>query len=1509
MNRTVRSLNLAKKIFFCLFIFPAFFFAQNETRQAAQNSREQQMESKKGNFTSFSAPHDNLSAWAKFNKNKSHPEFGRLPYNASEGYVEVLEKRKVDERFLVNEKNPGEFHIQKAMGPLHYKKDGQWLTIDPRIEDIGNGIFEASKQYDAVGFDVNKSYSYIKTPDGIVTFNNWKLYGTDADGAAQLLASANWSSYTAGEDGIYVNEIFPGIDAQMQVYRGSVKTDFIVKKLNFSSYVNLLFKDEFKSPLSTNLQFFGDASASSHAVSAVYLMNGKSPVLEIGEALAYPQGGTKDQKILPEYFLEGNTLVTSVPVEWIQKHVSRTHVIIDPLVSSSNTLAQGSITGSQYNGSCNFTNSCNQNLSVNTPANATLTDVFWSFTYIAQGACWLEDGALRFATGACLSPSQAGFYWFCQLSQPGTCNSGPMPGISIMTDVSSCLPAPSCAPQAVNFVMQFFRSCWGANNCGNACIGANSPWIMTLEGHTVEFTSPGSEISVSSSTICFGQTVFASSTGTQYGVPAHTINWSFNSSGTPSLGAGAGLTVNFPAPGTYTLYSIVTDGCAQTATASTVITVNPIPTLTVTPSADPICQGQSSTLNASGASTYTWSANAGGGTGSSANVTPGVGTTVYTVTGTASGCSNTGTVSVTVNPNPVITTTASPTSICAGQTATLTAGGATSYTWSANAGSATSSTTTVSPTVTDTYTVTGDALGCTATQTVSIAVTPAPSLTVNANPASICAGQTATLTVSGATTYTWSSGGQTATEIVTPTITTTYTITGDNAGCTANETVTVNVTPLPSLTVTANPASVCPGQTATLTASGAATYTWSANSGGGNGNPITVSPIGNTTYTLAGTQSGCSDSTTITVNMGSPPVLSISATDTTICSGQVTTLTASGATSYTWSPGGTGASINDSPATTTTYTLIGDNSGCSDTINFVINVNPTPTVTAVASPTAICSGQSSTLTAGGATSYTWSANAGSVTTSTATVSPSSTTTYTVTGDSLGCTSTQVVTVNVTATPNVIALAPTPTVCSGQQVPLIAGGATSYTWSANAGSVTTQTAIVTPVSNPETYTVTGANGNCTGSATVSIGVVTQPTVTASPAALSLCAGQSDTLFASVLPAGTSISWSGGVGSNDTVIVTPGASTVYTVTATNGGCSDAQTISVTVNPIPTLAAIASQTVCSGNNVSSINFNASVGATVNWANTNTNIGVAASGTTNIAGYLAPVVTGQETGVITATPTDASTGCTGSSQTFTITINPKPVITGPAIIDSALCGMPTGGISGLTVSNGTPAYTYQWYNGSTPVSGTNTITLSNQPIGTYSLLVTDANMCTATSGPYTINGTPLVVAGFTATPTAGTATLNVSFTNTSVGATTYNWNFANGLSSTGQNPNTVYTGGGMYIVTLTASNGNCTSTATDTIFVEQAIDIDFPNVFSPNGDNINDEFMFVTSGITQLSCDIYNRWGQKVKTLNGPTDKWDGKLSNGNMASEGTYFYTVIATSYDDKVHSKQGSLTIVK
>ncbi|MFA6923897.1 MAG: hypothetical protein WC223_06550, partial [Bacteroidales bacterium] len=223
--------------------------------------------------------------------------------------------------------------------------------------------------------------------------------------------------------------------------------------------------------------------------------------------------------------------------------------------------------------------------------------------------------------------------------------------------------------------------------------------------------------------------------------------------------------------------------------------------------------------------TYKWST---GATTSCVNVSPGT----YIVTVTDNSCTQNikvDTVNVASGGTPpTITVAANPSSICAGNNTTLTASGGATYTWN---NSSTNNPLSVYPTTNTTYTVTGtNTGGC--TNTATIAVTVNPCFVVVVNSGTICRGNcmTLTATVSGGTappTYTWNTTpAQNGSSIsVCPTATTVYTVTAKDAlGQTATNTGTVAVTPLPAITV--NNPSICPGGTATLTASGGETYTW-----------------------------------------------------------------------------------------------------------------------------------------------------------------------------------------------------------------------------------------------------------------------------------------------------------------------------------------------------------------------------------------------------------------------------------------------------------------------------------------------------------------------------------------------------------------------------------------------------------------------------------------------------------------------------------------------------------
>jgi hypothetical protein len=174
---------------------------------------------------------------------------------------------------------------------------------------------------------------------------------------------------------------------------------------------------------------------------------------------------------------------------------------------------------------------------------------------------------------------------------------------------------------------------------------------------------------------------------------------------------------------------------------------------------------------------------------------------------------------------------------------------------------------TVTPATNTTYTVTGSNGVCSSTTTIAITVNPNPTITAIVSPTNICAGSSATLSSSGATSYTWNPGALTGgTVTVTPTSTTLYTVTASNAfGCTATRTVNLIVTPIPTVNPVASPASICIGGSSTLTATGATTYTW--NPGALTGSNVVVTPVANTTYTVIGSNGSCSNTKTVTVNV------------------------------------------------------------------------------------------------------------------------------------------------------------------------------------------------------------------------------------------------------------------------------------------------------------------------------------------------------------------------------------------------------------------------------------------------------------------------------------------------------------------------------------------------------------------------------------------------------------------------------------------------------------------
>ncbi len=545
------------------YVLIQFLFFGVVFHSVAQNERALNgMESKKENLTHFRVEKRenlDLSIWRKLNPPTfyNHPEFGKLPNNAPcVDCVEILDRRTSDYRYFIDANDHQKFYIQKSLGAINFLENNTWLAKDVALKLVSSGVYESRKSEQKVGVDVQNKRTYIVTSAGKIYFNQWQLLGID-DNVETMLSEANWDSYTIGEDGAKINNIFPDVDAEIIVNNGSVKTNFIVNKNNYNQYEKLIFRDAMSANQSVSFNFKHSNDLLAAGEMDVKL-NGQS-LLEISEGIAYPESGDKNQLIVLNYKHVGNTYDVIVPVDWIKLNVNNGPLVIDPLVTGTATLAQAAINGSMYNASCNFDNSCDYPLTVPTPAQAVFTDVRFSFNYIAQGGCYLQDGATKIQIGSCISPSPTNTFWYCNSPNPGTCNAA---DISVFSEVASCLPAPSCVSQNVVMTLKLYRRCKGASGCSNTCIGANSPFVGVIEGKTLEFVNLTTPITIAAS-ICQNGSLNASADATA-GVAPITYNWSFSPSGTPSFGSTSAVLINFPTAGNQTVYVTSTDACGNT---------------------------------------------------------------------------------------------------------------------------------------------------------------------------------------------------------------------------------------------------------------------------------------------------------------------------------------------------------------------------------------------------------------------------------------------------------------------------------------------------------------------------------------------------------------------------------------------------------------------------------------------------------------------------------------------------------------------------------------------------------------------------------------------------------------------------------------------------------------------------------------------------------------------------------------------------------------------------------
>ncbi len=995
---------------------------------------------------------------------------------------------------------------------------------------------------------------------------------------------------------------------------------------------------------------------------------------------------------------------------------------------------------------------------------------------------------------------------------------------------------------------------------------------MITDCNFVPCDTPTVTISPTNPTICSGQSITLTASGSNGTGPCTSYSWTTGQST-------AAINVSPSSSTTYTVIGYV-GSCASKPT-SVNVTVNQTPSVSINGD-NTICNGESTTLTASGATTYTWT---GGSTNTSITVSPSS-TQTYWVTGTTNNCSNTASFQVTVNALPDASISG-PIFSCAGDTITLTANGGDQFSWSNGNTSASIS---VHPTTSISYsvTVTNTSTGCSATASHSITVNPKPVVTITGDTI-ICDGNSTTITASGANTYLWSTNETTSSITVTPSLGTTLyyvTATFTTTGCFSVRPVSVQVVSAPTAQITGT-SPICPGQSTTLTASGGTSYHWST---GSNNASITVSPLSDSTYYVTVSAGTCSSTTSMTVVISTPPNASISGLNA-ICQGNSVTLTASGGDSYLWNTSETTTSINPTPTTTTTYSVtVTDNATqCTATASHPVTVNLNPVVT-FTGDTSLCEGECTTITAQGGNQYTWVTGENI---NTITVCPhlGQTIYYvTVVNTTTQCFSTDSIQVNVYQKPTANAGNDT-SICQGSSAHLSASGGTSYFWFPSTGL--SSPAIANPTANPTdttTYHVIVTNTySCKDTDVVTVNVskiYSYALQSTSPS----CFGMNDgtASITNIIGAGPfTYLWNDGQTGNTATNLSAG---IHTLTVTDKiGCTYTYQVTVTQPASLTGTADISNVSCYNGANGSIHLNITGGTTPYsylWNNGNQT-----SFPTNL-----------NVGTYSVTITD-SHNCSLVLNNIIVGQPASALAVSEDSVQHASCFGSHDGLIIVHGHGGTSPYQYSWSD------STHANSVAFLAAGNYTVTVSDDNGCIVVDTVTILQPEAIVIHSEITNATCTDGTDGKIVLILTGGNPPYQYNWSNNTTlATAENLHA-----GTYTVTV-SDQSNCTETNPFTVNADDAECLKIPQLITTNGDNIND--LFEILGIQyypEVSIEIFDRWGDKVFSFSGtgteyanPSNQWDGSYKGKNECSLCSYVYIVNVHNGKDPY---QGIVTVKK
>jgi len=404
-----------------------------------------------------------------------------------------------------------------------------------------------------------------------------------------------------------------------------------------------------------------------------------------------------------------------------------------------------------------------------------------------------------------------------------------------------------------------------------------------------------------------------------------------------------------------------------------------------------------------------------------------------------------------------------------------------------------------------------------------------------------------------------------------------------------------------------------------------------------------------------------------------------------------------------------------------------------------------------------------------------------------------------------------------------------------------GGTPGYTYLWNSGKTTS--AVSNLYAGNYSVTVTDLNG-CIFTASVTIGQPTALTHSVSQTNVACFGGNNGSAMISSSggASGYSYLWNNG---NTTSAISGLYSGNYSVTVTDvNGCTSTASITLGQPTAITYSVVQTNVACFGGNNGSAVVSSSGGTpgySYLWNN----------------GQSTPLVSGLSSGNYVVTVTDTQ-GCT---TTASVSITQPSLLVNTVSHTNVSCFGSNDGSASVLATGGSPAYSFSWNNGKT------TSSISGLSIGNYSVTTTDSNGCIS-SATVAVTQPGLLTAGYTASSHTVDIALgsNVTFTNTSLGASTYEWNFGDASATdVSLNPVHAYSMTGTYSVTLISSHGACSDSAHGTIAVTNSNPTGISENQSASGIHVAYDhgqvfLVFALNQETQVNISVFNMLGEEI-------------------------------------------------